>query len=70
LNIKGVSKKVILEGLGFKVDRSGMLTLNGNIVKALDQNVSVRADDVKAVMPGSLKVITDISELETLEDIR
>lgn len=67
LNIQGISKKEILEGLGFKVSKAGILSLNGEKIKALDDpKIDVKIDDVKAIMPGSLKVITDISELEMI----
>ena len=69
LTIEGINKREILEGLGFVVNRSGTLTLDGKTVKAIDEDVDVKMDDVKAIMPGSLRVITDISELEILEKI-
>jgi hypothetical protein len=67
LTMQGVSKKEILEGLGFEINKAGVLVLNGEEVKALDDpEVKVKAGDVKAILPGSLKVITDISEMEIL----
>ena len=67
LTIQGVDKREILEGLGFEINKSGVLSLNGKEVKALDNpEVKVRAGDVKAILPGSLTVITDISEIEML----
>jgi ethanolamine utilization microcompartment shell protein EutS len=68
LTIEGLDKRELLEGLGFEIKKSGILTLNGKEVKALDEDISVRADDVKAVVPGSLAVITDISEVEMFLD--
>lgn len=67
LNIEGVGKKEILERLGFEIKRSGILFLNGKEVKTLDNpELAVKAVDVKAIIPGSLTVITDISEMEML----
>ncbi len=67
LNIQGISKKEILEGLGFEINEVGVLIQDGKKVTALDDpNVEVKADEVRAVLPGSLTVITDISELEIL----
>ncbi len=64
LTIDGANKREILEGLGFKVGSGGVLMLKGKKVKALDEDVDVKADDVKAVLPGSLTVISDLSEIE------
>ena len=65
LTIQGIDKKEILEGMGFKIDKTGILFLEGKEVKSIDNpDVSVRISDVKAIVPDSLKVITDISELE------
>ncbi len=67
LNIEGVGKREILEGLGFEIKRSGTLFLNGKEVTALDSpKLPVKVVDVKAILPGSLTVITDISEMEML----
>jgi hypothetical protein len=67
LTIQGVEKREILEGLGFRINESGILSLNGKEVTALDNpKEKIRAVDVKAVLPGSLTVITDISEVEML----
>jgi len=67
LNIEGIEKREILEGLGFEIKRSGILFLNGKEVKTLDNpELPVRVVDVKAILPGSLTVITDISEMEML----
>ena len=65
LTIQGIDKKEILEGMGFKIDKTGILFLEGKEVKAIDNpDVSLRISDVIAIVPDSLKVITDISELE------
>jgi hypothetical protein len=67
LTVQGVSKKDILEGLGFEVNKNGLLILNGEKVKAIDDpELDVKANDVRAILPGSLKVVTDISEIEIL----
>lgn len=65
LTIQGIDKKEILEGMGFKIDKTGILFLEGKEVKAIDNpDVSLRISDVIAIVPGALKVITDISEME------
>ncbi len=67
LTVQGVEKREILEGLGFKIGESGTLSLNGKEVKAIDNPEQVvKVADVKAILPGSLAVITDISEIEML----
>lgn len=65
LTIKGVDKREILEGLGFKIENNGNISLNGEKVTVVDDPEQfVKVSDIKAIVPGSLKVITDISELE------
>ena len=65
LTIKGVDKREILEGLGFKIENNGNISLNGAKVTVVDDPEQfVKVSDIKAIVPGSLKVITDISELE------
>ncbi len=67
LTIQGVEKREILEGLGFEINGSGILSLNGKEVRTLDNpELAVKVADVKAILPGSLTVITDISEMEML----
>lgn len=67
LTVQGVEKREILEGLGFEIGESGILSLNGREVRALDNpEQRVKVAEVKAILPGSLTVITDISEIEML----
>ena len=66
LTIEGLEKKEVLEGMGFKISKSGTLTLNGENVISFGE--TVKAEDVKAVVPGSLTVITDVSEVESFLD--
>ncbi len=67
LTVQGVGKREILEGLGFEINKAGTLVLNGKDVKTIDDpEVNVKVSDVKAILPGSLKVITDISEIEII----
>ncbi len=67
LTMQGVGKIEILKGMGFEITKSGTLSLNGEEVKALDNHeIGVKPSDVKAILPGSLKVITDLSEIEIL----
>ena len=65
LTINGADKREILEGLGFKIESNGNISLNGEKVTVVDDPEQfVKVSDIKAIVPGSLKVITDISELE------
>ncbi len=64
VRIVGMQKTEILEDIGFNVDSNGFLLRGGERVKTRDLSSYVRADDVKAVFPGSLEVITDLSEAE------
>lgn len=65
--MQGIDKKEIIEGLGFESNRAGNLVLDGREVKTIDDSaVNVKANDVKAILSESLKVITDISEMELL----
>jgi len=66
ITVEGLDKVEILEGLGFKVLDSGILTLNGKNVLSSDGTGPVKAEEVKAIIPGSLSVVTDISELEPI----
>lgn len=68
LTLTGFEKQEVLEELGFSVDGKGYLMLNGEFVKSPEGTDKVRVDDVKAVIPGSLLVITDVSEVEELSD--
>jgi len=66
ITIKGLDKVEILEGFGFKVLDSGILTLNGKMVMSSDGTGPVKAEEVKAIVPGSLSVVTDVSEMEPI----
>jgi len=64
IKFEGVQKREILEGLGFSVDRHGYLLRNGEKIKTHDGSAYAKVDDVKAVLPGSLDIITDLIEAE------
>lgn len=65
LTIEGLDKVEVLKGLGFEIDEKyNILSLNGKNVRTLDGSELVRVEDVKAVVPGSLAVVTDLSEIE------
>ena len=68
ISISGLDKKEFLEGIGFVVEKSGFLKRDGRYVKSLDGDKNVHYDEVKAVVPGSLTVITDVSEVEEFTD--
>lgn len=64
VNFNGVEKQEILEDMGFKVDKDGYLLREGNKIKTHDRSAYVKIQDVKAVLPGPLDVITDLIEAE------
>ena len=66
LMFEGLDKVEILKGMGFEINSSGYLFLDGKDVRSIDGSENVRADQVKAIVPGSLAVVTDISEMEPL----
>jgi hypothetical protein len=64
IKFEGVQKSEVLEGMGFEVDSHGFLLREGKHVKTHDGSANVKVDDVKAVLPGSLDIITDLIEAE------
>ena len=68
ISISGLDKKEVLEGIGFVIEKSGFLKCNGSYVRSLDGDKNVHYDEVKAVVPGSLAIITDVSEVEEFTD--
>ena len=69
LTISGIQKQEILEGLGFSIVE-GRVTLAGVDCLDLEGN-RVFIKDVRAVIggkDGGLILITDVSEVELLED--
>ena len=68
LSVSGIGKKEVLEGLGFEIEKSGLIKLNGSYVRSPDGESNLHYDEVKAVVPDSLVVISDISELEGLSE--
>ena len=64
VNFNGVEKREVLEGMGFKVDKNGYLLREGNKIKTHYGSAYVKIQDVKAILPGSLDVITDLIEAE------
>ena len=62
---EGIEKEEILKGLGFEINGEGLLLLHGKLVKK-DSGDAVKADSVKAIVPGSLSVFTDVSEVEDI----
>lgn len=66
ISVEGLEKVEILQGLGFDVSETGNLRLNGENVTSVDGTERVRVEDVKAIVPGSLAVVTDLSEMEPL----
>ncbi|MGC8726330.1 MAG: hypothetical protein ACP5RS_07165 [Thermoplasmata archaeon] len=68
VRIDGIEKDILLKYMGFDITEAGVLMLNGKPVKTIDGNDQVKVEYVKAVLPGSLSVITDISEVEQYSD--
>jgi hypothetical protein len=68
LTFEGLDKVEILKGIGFEISSNGSLLLEGKEVKSIDGSENVKVDEVRAVVPGSLRVVTDISEMEPLFD--
>lgn len=69
LNISGIPKEEILEGMGFEIEE-GKVRLNGITYLDSDGN-EIYVKDVLAVIGkegGGLRLITDISELEEEDD--
>ncbi|MCW1309994.1 MAG: hypothetical protein QXP04_04860 [Candidatus Nanoarchaeia archaeon] len=63
IKFNGLDKKEILENMGFEV-RGDYVFLNGNRVQTRDKTDFVKVENVKAIVPGSLELITDITEEE------
>lgn len=66
ISVEGLEKVEILQGMGFEINKAGYLLLSGENVTSIDGTERVRAEEVKAIIPGSLAVVTDISEMEPL----
>jgi hypothetical protein len=64
IKFEGVQKSEVLWGMGFEIDERGFLLREGKNVKTHDGSAYVKIDDVKAVLPGSLDIITDLIEAE------
>lgn len=65
LTFEGIDKEEMLKGLGFEISSEGLLFLNGKSIRNGDGD-AVNAESVKAIVPGSLTVFTDVSEIEDL----
>lgn len=68
IKFEGLEKKEVLESLGFVVGPGGYLLLGGKNVTTFDKSRLARIDDVKAIVPGSLAVITNLVEAEDYFD--
>lgn len=64
IKLEGLEKEEILKDMGFQFDH-GFLTKDGKRVKSSDGSAFAKVEDIKAIVPGSLEVITDLSEAET-----
>ena len=68
IKIEGLEKDQILKNMGFTVDQNGYLYINGRGAESVDGTTGVKVTDVKGIVPGSLALITDISEIELIEE--
>ena len=70
VRFEGISKREILEGLGYIITAKGNLSYKGELQVAHDGS-PIEAKDVLAVVPakekGKMRLITDIGELEEEE---
>jgi exopolysaccharide biosynthesis protein len=65
IEVKGLDKEEILISMGYEISKDGLLLRDGMRVKTRDNSGYAKAKDVKAILPGSLEVITDLSEAES-----
>ncbi len=63
LEIEGLDQRDILEGLGFVIDEKGYLYKDGKPVLSKIDNSNVKAEEVEAIVPGSLEVLSDPFEV-------
>lgn len=65
VELKGLDKEEILQSMGYEISKYGFLLRDGARVKTRDGSEYAKAKDVKAILPGSLEIITDLSEAES-----
>ncbi len=68
IKIEGLEKEEILAGLGFRISPDGYMNIDGESAKSIDGSTGIKISDVKGVVPGSLALITDVSEIELIEE--
>lgn len=68
IKIEGLEKQEILAGMGFRITADGYLKIDGKNATSIDVTTGIKVSDVKGIVPGSLALITDISEVEMNEE--
>lgn len=68
IKIEGLDKEEILKNMGFIILDNGYLDINGRRAASVDGTTGIKVSDVKGIVPGSLALITDVSEVELIEE--
>jgi hypothetical protein len=68
IKIEGLDKEDILKNMGFTISSNGYLNIDGRGATSLDGTSGIKVSDVKGIVPGSLALITDVSEVELIEE--
>ncbi len=54
--------------MGFIISDTGYLDIDGKSAASVDGATGIKVSDVKGIVPGSLALITDVSEVELIEE--
>ena len=68
IKIEGLDKEDILRNMGFTISGNGYLNIDGRGATSVDGTSGIKVSDVKGIVPGSLALITDVSEVELIEE--
>ncbi len=68
IKIEGFEKEDILKSMGFIISDTGYLDIDGKRAASVDGATGIKVSDVKGIVPGSLALITDVSEVELIEE--
>ena len=68
IKIEGLEKEDILKSMGFVISNNGYLDIDGRRAVSIDGTTGIKVSDVKGIVPGSLALITDVSEVELIEE--
>jgi hypothetical protein len=66
VKFEGTTKETVLRNMGFDIDNKGYLYDRSHklVISGDEEAVPVKAKEVLGILPGSLKVITDLAEAE------